>query len=531
VGRPQAPRFRACAVSYQAAVLACWLVTPLGLARATLDHTSAPTVRVAQGQLSGLPSGSHGGIFRGVPYARAPVGALRWRPPEPAALWTGVRAATQPAPPCLQAFVGWNRADAERGSEDCLYLEIRTPRLDRQAKLPVLVWIHGGANWGGSGRWLFDSDLAERGIVVVAIQYGLGVLGFLSHPQLSRESPRGVSGNYALMDQIAALRWVRSNIAGFGGDPDAMTVAGHSAGGQDVGLLMVSPEARGLFARAIQESGTAGFGLPPRSLAENERLGVALAELAGLPRALGTTGQRLQLEALRALDGRELLDAELRVESSAIHDQSYFYLQPVMDGWIVPADPAQLLRTGRSAQVPLLIGNAAQEIAPDTGDSGSRHSVIRGFGKSAATAFDLYGLHGGLEPVADPVLGNTPLQIATDLTFRCPAEYTAEMQTGSGQAVWRFQMEVAAPGAPRIDHGAELAFVFRNEPLDPSVDGPRPFLQSYWANFIRRGDPNGDKLPVWPKYGSQRAYVAFTRAGAIVNHGLRSQICALLQRP
>jgi len=231
---------------------------------ATKQPSHDPVVAITDGRLKGELTTTEGAIFRGIPYAAPPVGELRWRAPQPPTPWNGIRDAMRSAPPCIQASVGWNSADAARGDEDCLYIDVRTPRLDRQAHLPVLVWIHGGANWAGSAGWVIDSALADRGVVVVTIQYRLGIFGFLSHPHLSRESADKVSGNYAVMDQIAGLKWVQRNIAAFGGDPRSVTVAGHSAGGQDVGLLMLVPEARGLFARAIQQSGTAGFGLPPR---------------------------------------------------------------------------------------------------------------------------------------------------------------------------------------------------------------------------------------------------------------------------
>lgn len=513
----------ACTMLGVGSLVWCFAVSPVPAKAPATEGPPVANVGRARFQGEWTPSGS--AVFRGIPYAQPPIGSLRWKPPQPLRPQGGTRPAVQPAPTCLQAFVGWNRTEAERSDEDCLYLDIRTPRVTRRARLPVLVWIHGGANWGGGGDWAIDSGLADRGLVVVTVQYRLGVFGFLSHPQLTRESAHAASGNFGLQDQIAALEWVKRNIAAFGGDPAAVTIAGHSAGGQDVGLLLLSPRARGLFARAIQQSGTAGFGLPARTLTENEKIGTAFAQAAGV------TEDDSQIEALRATDGRKLLDAQMLLESPSLADNSFLFLQPVMDGWIVPGPPGELLKNGRSARVPLLIGNTAQELNLYGGDSAVRRSVVRIFGPFADQALALYGLHDGTQPPDDPILGSTAMQIAADDTFRCPAEFTAAAHAASGQRVWRFQMERAAPGQLRIDHGSDLTFIFDNRPLNISVDGVRPLLQSYWVNFILHGDPNGPGLPQWPHYGGKRAYMAFTQSGAEVRTALRAPICALLQRP
>ena len=207
------------------------------------------------------------------------------------------------------------------------------------------------------------------------------------------------------------------------------------------------------------------------------------------------------------------------------------YKRQVLDGWVVTGAPDELLKSGKSARVPLMIGNTAQELLLQGGDSAVRRAVARIFGPTADQALDLYGLRDGRQPPDDPTLGSTAMQIAADDTFRCPAEFTAAAHAASGQRVWRYQMERAAPGQPRIDHGSELTFIFDNRPLNISVDGVRPLLQSYWVNFIMHGDPNGPGLAAWPAYGDKRAYLAFTQSGPEARSELRAPFCALLQRP
>jgi para-nitrobenzyl esterase len=454
---------------------------------------------------------SAGAVFRGVPFAAPPVGALRWAPPAPVAAWTGTRDTTVSGAPCLQRSYGWNAKDAADSREDCLYLDIRTPNLEPYAPLPVMVWIHGGANRAGSARGTVESSLVEQGVVLVSIQYRLGAFGFLSHPGLTAEG-HGASGNYALMDQIAALRWVRDNIARFGGDPRNVTIFGHSAGGQDVGLLMVAPEARGLFHKAIAQSGTAGFGLPPRTLAENEKLGLDLAQALGAKDVAG----------LRAVSGPALLDAVDRLKPP-IDDDGFIWLQAVIDGAVVREAPGRTLAEGRQARVPLIVGNSARELPLYGGPSNAGTWIEANYGSGAERVAALYGI-GAEVSVA------TADQIADDTGFRCPVAWTAARQVAAGQPVWRYELGVAAPGSEPVRHGSELPFVFDTPPVG-ATDATWPRLQAYWANFARTGDPNAPGLTPWPSHGDEARALAFTPSGPTPTRDDRGAFCRLLPRP
>ncbi len=247
-------------------------------------------------------------LFRGIPFAAPPLGPLRWKPPQPVVPWRGVRASLKQPASCLQNDHGWNRGDVLIGSEDCLTLDVRTPSMT--GKLPVLVWIHGGSNRAGGPNDIVLSDVGKQ-VVIVGVRYRLGIFGFLSHRKLTAE--QGASGNYGLMDQLAALRWVHRNIAKFGGDPANVTIAGESAGSQDVSLLLLEPAARPLFQRAIMESGTPGFGMPFRSLEDAEAIG------AETDRLLGTGGN---LAKLRHAPAKALLAADLKLHDPGAPDDS-----------------------------------------------------------------------------------------------------------------------------------------------------------------------------------------------------------------
>lgn len=480
---------------------------------------------VVEGNL--LPDGTT--EFRAIPFAQPPLGDLRWQPPQPVVPWSGVRDATQPAPTCLQLYHGWNGNEAESGSEDCLYVEVQSPPHKPTDRLPVMVWIHGGSNWAGGGRDIAESPITRRGVVLVTVQYRLNVFGFISLPALTAESPQHTSGNYGLMDQIAALKWVKANIANFGGDPDNVTIFGESAGAQDVGLLMLSPLARGLFNRAISESGTAGFGIPPRSLADNEKIGDQLLGLLNLPP--GADG----LKALRSAPADALLAASDKLVPEPVIlptvDPSGIWLQAVVDGWVLPRTPADMLAKGEQAPVPLIIGNNSQEFPALGAQQHPREFVEQNAGSNAAAALSFYGLTGPTLPGPDPVLGSLADRLSDDVVFRCPASYIAQHQAAVTPDVWRYQVSVPAPDTVEpMQHAGELKYVFQKWPAGATV-GAWPPLQAYWTNFAKTGNPNGPGLPKWPALGAQHHYIDFTPKGAVVGTNLRAEACRFFDAP
>ncbi|MDE1149868.1 MAG: carboxylesterase family protein [Azospirillaceae bacterium] len=497
-------------IRHAAALLAgAWLtMAPM------VQAAEGPTVTTTGGTVQGESLQHGGALFRGIPFAQPPVANLRWQPPQPIR-WTGVRPATQSAVPCLQSAYGWNDKDAARSAEDCLYLDVRTPALTPPKALPVMVWIHGGANRAGSGGGYSLSTLTDQGVVLVTVQYRLDLFGFLSLPELTAQSPAHASGNYGLMDQIAALRWVRDNIARFGGDPANVTIFGESAGSQDVGLLMLSPQARGLFTKAIEQSGTAGFGVAPRTLAENEALGRDLLAKAGAK----------DLAQLRAMPGRDLLNAAAPLIPPT-PDASFIWLQAVVDGQVLTETPAQALAQGHQAPVPLMIGANARELGLHGGPEAVVPTIRREFGTNADRAMAFYGIKDGQVPAPDPRLGDTATQLASDLTFRCPSLAVATWQAATGVPVWVYHFDHDPAQGP-VSHGSDLPFVFSGQPAGKPGDD-RPTLPRYWANFARTGNPNGTDLTPWPAFAAAKGYLEFSNAGPVAKADLRGPICGLL---
>lgn len=471
-------------------------------------------VAVTGGFIAGRPSDDgQAHLFEGIPFAAPPVGDLRWRPPAPVVPWQGVRNMDRPGPACLQNDYGWNRATYLYGSEDCLTLDIRTP-ISAGRKLPVMVWIHGGSNRAGGSVGTVGSRITEQGVVLVSVQYRLGIFGFLAHRDLAAEQG-GSAGNYGLMDQIAALRWVQDNIASFGGDPDNVTIFGESAGSQDVSLLLAAPQARGLFHKAIMQSGTPGFGMSFRPLEEALRIGDQLGSLV----------DKGGIAALRRTSAHALLEADRRLVDATLWNQDFLWLRTTIDGQVLPDDPARLLAAAPPRSV--IVGSNRFEFGPPPGSVDLAAYAGKWLGPKAGEALTHYREEEAAG--ADPRLGPIEARMETDLVFRCPAGNLAALLAGLDWPVWRYEFDAPPPGSPPemlTSHGAEIGYIMDRRPLGAAS---RPvLLQDYWVNMARSGDPNGPGLPRWGRF-SRGAYAAITSMGVTMRRDLRPRPCHLIK--
>jgi para-nitrobenzyl esterase len=465
---------------------------------------SGPVVSVTGGSIQGrlLPE-DRGAVFRGVPFAQPPIGNLRWREPMPVIPWQGVREAVEPGAPAMQPALGWNDSAAAICSEDCLYLDVWAPKA--AARLPVMVWIHGGANVAGAGGFdpLFDGKaLISHGVILVVVEYRLGVFGFLAHPELTRESPHHASGNYGILDQVAALQWVHDNIAAFGGDAGNVTIFGQSAGAMDILALMATPLSKGLFQRALSESGP--LQKTTASLAEAEQAGAT---------AVGKLGTR-DLASLRSVPANDLLKTVTGVSGFTT------------DGWVFPVAPFDAWKAGREHAVPVIIGSNAVEFPFGGTSEELAKSISDFFGDLAPRALALYGLDGGGKPLADdPLYGNAADQWGSDL-FRCLPVILGEWHAASGSPAWEYEFDRAIPPKPRTAHSAELPYVFANQmeagnkwggEFQEADHALSAVIQGYWTNFAKTGNPNGPGLPAWDRHdAAARKYIAFTTKAEVV---------------
>ncbi len=449
-------------------------------------------VRIAGGVVSGATDSSAGvSVYKGIPYAAPPTGDLRWKSPRPVTPWQGIHEATKFSAACYQtpyARTSIYYRDPEPMSEDCLYLNIWTAAKSAKEHRPVMVWIHGGALTRGSASipTYGGEALAKLGVVVVSLNYRLNIFGFFAHSELSKESDRNASGNYGILDQIAALEWVQKNIAAFGGDPKRVTIFGESAGSWSVNYLMATPLARGLFQRVIGESG-ANFAMRNK-LSDMEAAGAKFA----------TSMKAESLAALRAKPAADLVNAPATAGFT-----------PNVDGWMLPQDVYTIFAAGKQNDVPLLAGSNADEgkslIAwPANGTSASFvEQSRRRFGEQADAYLKVYPSSTNEEAAA------SAYATLRDMTFGWQMRTWARMQTKTGKSkayLYYFDRVPPGPESARYGsyHASEIAYVFGNlEPPRPWEDTDRKLshtMSSYWVNFATTGDPNGKGLVKWPAY-------------------------------
>ncbi len=448
-------------------------------------------VKTSNGLVSGIPGGDASiHVYKGIPYAAPPVGPLRWKEPKPAASWDGVRKADKFSPECMQTPYPKGSVyyvDPLPTSEDCLSLNVWTPAKSAKDRRPVMVWIHGGALTRGSGDLLvYDGEnLAKKGVVVVTVNYRLGIFGFYAHPELTKESDRNSSGNYGILDQIAALEWVQKNIAAFGGDPRRVTIFGESAGSWSVNCLMASPLAKGLFQRAIGESG-ADF-QPLRKLKEAEESGVKLATSMGAH----------SIAEMREKSAEELLKVGPAIA------------YPTVDGWMLPAEVYTIFATGKQNDVPLLVGSNADEFTSLTAvpanltPAAFKSQLKTRFGADTEKMLAVYPAD------TDEQAKASLLASLRDVTFTWQMRTWSRLESKTGKSnVFLYYFSKVTPGPEsaryRAFHASEIAYAFNNLTENrPWGDADRKLadtMSSYWVNFATTGDPNGKGLPKWPKY-------------------------------
>ncbi|MGA0559254.1 carboxylesterase/lipase family protein [Larkinella sp. VNQ87] len=491
----------------------------------------APQVKIANGTLEGVTEASGIRAFKGIPFGQPPVGELRWKEPQPVKNWTGVRKADQFGPRAMQLAVFGDMNFRSNGmSEDCLYLNVWTPAKSAKEKLPVLVYFYGGgfiAGDGSEGRYDGES-MATKGIVALTVNYRLGVFGFMAHPELTKESPHQASGNYAYHDMAAALRWVKQNIAAFGGDPNRVTIAGESAGSIAVSGLMASPLSKGLINGAIGESGSLLGGLPPVPLAKGEEAGVAFAKAVGAN----------SLADLRAIPAQQLLEATGKPGMPRF--------SATVDGYFFPKAPLEIFTAGEQAHVPLLVGWNSEEMtgrailgkeAPTP--ENYANAVRKLYGDRAEEVLKLYPATNEEEVLE----ASTALAGDRFLGYSTWKWADVQSKTG-GKPVYRYyysrprppmvpEMGNATPGlaggvvkstdpnavkvppARGAVHSAEIEYAMGNLPKNkvfawtPDDYKVSEVMQQFFANFIKTGNPNGNGLPNWPAVDPSGQAVSF----------------------
>jgi len=488
----------------------------LGLAAIGAGNAAPPAmVRVDSGQLQGVVDD---GVvsYKGIPFAAPPVGELRWRPPQPVAPWTGVRQAAEFGADCMQGRFGPppgpGASPGRAPSEDCLFLNVWSPASAAPgAKLPVMFWIYGGGFTGGSSSMPGTSgtQFAKQGVVMVAVNYRVGRFGFFAFPALSRERPDETKGNYAYMDQIAALQWVKRNIAAFGGDPNNVTIFGFSAGGVSVHSLIASPMARGLFHKAIVESGGSrdsvltarpmrADGVDPNYPVSAETIGINFA------RSMGIEGSdEAAMASLRALSADQILRG-----APGANARNY-ETTPILDGKLVTETAETAYKAKHEPRIPLMLGSNSADTAGNRVRATTKEQLFARFGQWSAQAKAAY------DPDGSTDLATLVSRANNDFGQAEPARFAADAFAANGSPVYRYRFsyvqtamrEQMRTGAP---HGGEIAFVFGTltarpgSTLSPEDQAVSRMAQSYWVNFAKTGDPNGTGLPAWPRHDPRK---------------------------
>lgn len=462
-------------------------------------QTKIPVVQTRAGAVSGIVQNGIR-IFKGIPFAEPPVGELRWKAPQPVQLWAGIRkcdtfsASPMQAPPA--PFSMWSEEfliRREPVSEDCLYLNVWTGSTSARKRLPVLVWIYGGGFVsGGSNVPIYDGEaMARKGIVFVTINYRVGIFGFFAHPELTKESPYHASGNYGILDQIAALKWVQRNIAAFGGDPGNVTIAGQSAGSTSVNALVASPLTKGLFNKAIAESG-ASF------LRNNSSNNLQQAEKAGMQTAAALHAR--SIDALRKLPASELMNAQ-------------YHRGVIIDGYVLPQSIADIFKENKANKVMLLTGwneNEGISGAIKNADDYTKQ-IQQQYGNNAEMLLKYY------PATNDAVASVSQYDLSRDIIFGVQNYTWANTASEQGNKVYVYRFTRKVPGTGEYAkygafHTGEVPYAyhnltFSNRPWTPIDHKLADVMSTYWANFITTGDPNGKGLPGWEPYNVKNKMV------------------------
>ncbi|PKQ66676.1 carboxylesterase [Labilibaculum manganireducens] len=475
-----------------------------------------PIVKTSSGIIRGLTEGEVS-IFKGIPYAAPPIGEFRWRPPQPVKVWEGIRDTKEYGFNCAQG--GWGAAPGtiqEGSSEDCLYLNLWMPAGTKaDANLPVMVWIHGGGFTGGSGAGEATSgeEFAKQGVILMTFNYRLGRLGHFAFPALSKEHPEEPKGSYAFMDMIAALEWVQKNIAAFGGNPDNVTIFGQSAGGVAVHSLMTIPDAHGLFHKAISQSGGGRDGVltgRPINRDNVDALYPVSAETIGVnfARKHGIEGtDEVALAKLRALSVEEIVDGG---QENYGQNGQRIYPGPILDGQFVVETAESAYNSGRQAKIPLMIGSCSGEIGGTfISLSDSKEALFLQFGKLQDEAKMIY------DPDGTNEFNHVITKFNTDWVWAEPGRFAARTFIVNGEPAYMYQFAyVPASMNERMKygagHGSEIEYVFNK--LNARWGNPKTTLEeeqlakimnTYWSNFAKTGNPNGEGLASWPQYNTK----------------------------